>query len=98
MVLYISIYNGLNMQMETSKHHRFTIHPGTPDVSQTIKDEASGTIENAPLNLSNNASAHEWYDREKARALVLGKTFTYISNLILVMTPQSHPQYLPLMR
>jgi hypothetical protein len=43
-VLYISIYNETDIQVETSQHRHFTIYPGEPDVDEIMKRETARSM------------------------------------------------------
>ena len=40
-IFHVSIYNGIEMETETSSHGRFTIHPGVPNVWEILSAEAN---------------------------------------------------------
>lgn len=49
-MLYVSIYNGIDMKTETTQHRRFSIHPGTPNVYDIMRSEALGDHEQGPTS------------------------------------------------
>ena len=53
-MLYVSIYNGIDMRPETTRHGRYTICPGVPDPGDILRREAEGE---RPLRMTRAPSA-----------------------------------------
>lgn len=48
-MLYVSIYNGIDMKTETTQHGRYSIHPGEPHVSEIMQRESMGDYPHGPM-------------------------------------------------